>query len=418
MGSGRRNPPFSHASRASGQPGIGSVWRAPGMPALILVSITGFGGFSALMSVGPLWVREGGSGSGGAGLVTGVLLASTVLTQTTVPWLLRRFSYAAVLTGGLVTLGAPSIAFGVSDHLAPILLLSAVRGIGFGILTVTGSTVVALLVSPLQRGRAVGAYGLAVALPNLALLPVSVAIAEHFGFWWVFGIGALPILGVPAALRLGWILRDQGREPAAPDPAAASSTGEDTPRRGRVWVQSLPAAVVLFVVTIAGGALMTFLPQMTTNTVAVLGLLLLGLCAAISRWGIGLIADRQGAAGLQLPLLLLTCCGLGLSAFALQGEGVSWLLLVAVSVVGVGFGAVQNVTLVVALGTTDPAGYGTASAMWNIGFDGGTAVGAVLLGFVAGAASFAWGFVVMAALVLLALPMCVRGWTDRLVRSG
>lgn len=385
------------------------VWRAPGMKALVGLSIAGFGGFAALVSVAPLWARHGGAGSGGAGLVTGVLLLSTVATQTCVPWLLSRFGYAAVLTAGLLTLGLPSLGLGVSDALGPILVLSAVRGTGFGILTVTGSTVVATLVPPLRRGEAVGVYGLAVAIPNLALLPLSVAIAEHFGFWWVFALGAIPVLGIPAAVRLGIVV--SRLDARAADSTAASHVSQATDvrpspsRADRVWLYTAAPSAVLLVVTIAGGALMTFLPQMTTNTVSVVGLLLIGLFAAVSRWGIGRVADRRGAAGLQAPLLLLTIVGLLLAGLSLTGSGRPWLLLVAVATVGVGFGALQNVTLVVAFAVVSRADYGRASAMWNIGFDGGTALGAVLLGFVAAAASFAWGFVVMALVAAAALPL-------------
>jgi len=65
-----------------------------------------------------------------------------------------------------------------SDGLAAILGLSALRGVGFGILTVTGSAAVAALVDPRRRGEAIGVYGLAVAIPNLVLLPAGPWIAE------------------------------------------------------------------------------------------------------------------------------------------------------------------------------------------------------------------------------------------------
>ena len=55
------------------------------MPSLLLATFLGFSGFAVLMPVAPLWAVHGGADEGGAGLVNGVLLLVTVLTQFTVP---------------------------------------------------------------------------------------------------------------------------------------------------------------------------------------------------------------------------------------------------------------------------------------------------------------------------------------------
>mgnify|MGYP005810701379 CR=1 FL=1 len=67
----------SHNSPSTQRP----VWRAPGMPALLVLTASGFAGFSALLPVVPLWAVDGGANEAGAGLVNGVLLLATVLTQ-------------------------------------------------------------------------------------------------------------------------------------------------------------------------------------------------------------------------------------------------------------------------------------------------------------------------------------------------
>src|SRR4051794_20228510 len=162
----------------------------------------GFSGYAALLAVAPLWVVEGGSTAAGAGLVNGVLLAATVLTQLAVPRALATWGTGRVLVTGLLLLGLPAPAYLLSDELGWVLGLSAVRGVGFGILTVVGSTVVAQLVPASRRGAAIGVYGLSVAVPNLLLLPGSVPVVERWGFAPVFWMGALPLLGVPAVVPL------------------------------------------------------------------------------------------------------------------------------------------------------------------------------------------------------------------------
>ena len=119
------------------------VWRAPGMLDLAVLSVFGFSGYAALLATAPLWAVNGGATAAGSGLVNGVLLAATVLAQLAVPRALASWGTGRVLVAGLLLLGVPAPAYLLSDGLGWVLGLSAVRGLGFGILTVVGSAVAA-----------------------------------------------------------------------------------------------------------------------------------------------------------------------------------------------------------------------------------------------------------------------------------
>src|SRR5690606_19881027 len=138
--------------------------------------------------------------------------------------MLRRFGWGPALAAGLVLLGAPSLGLVATDSLAAILGLSAVRGVGFGILTVTGSAAVAELSDPSTRAKAVGAYGLSIAGPQVVLLPLGSWVAETVGFTLVFAVGALPLLGVPAALALGRALQASPQHDEVDDTPGGPST--------------------------------------------------------------------------------------------------------------------------------------------------------------------------------------------------
>ena len=55
------------------------------MAPLAAMTCAGFSGYALLLTVAPLWAVEGGAGTAGSGLVNGVLLLFTVLTQLLVP---------------------------------------------------------------------------------------------------------------------------------------------------------------------------------------------------------------------------------------------------------------------------------------------------------------------------------------------
>ena len=364
------------------------------MPALGVVALTGFSGYAVLVTAGPLWAVHGGAGEAGAGLVNGVLLAATVLAQLGVARMLARWGSGPVLAAGLLLIGAPAPAYLLSDSLAWVLLLSAIRGAGFGILTVAASASTAHLVPPERRGAAIGAFGLAVAVPMLVLLPASVPIVERGGFAPVFWIAALPVLGIPAALALGRVLGAGGHD--RPAPVHGSPQGH-----GVVRAIASPT-LALFAVTMGGGALVSFAPQLTDPGTATWVLLAMGTTAALARWAVGGVADRVGARQFLAPLLVGAAATLALCAWAIRADSATALVLGATAL-GVAYGALQNLTLVVAFESVGPHRIPAASAGWNIGFDAGTATGSVLMGALAAAYSFPTALVVLAACCLLAL---------------
>lgn len=384
------------------------VWRAPGMRDLAAVSFAGFSGVMVLLPVAPLWAVHGGAGTAGSGLVNGVMLAGTVLTQLLVPRALARFGWTSVLTLGLALLGVPALLYTTSDSLAVVLALSAARGAGFGLLTVTGSSVVVRLVEPARRGEAIGLYGLAVAVPNLLVLPVGPWLAEHVGFWLTFLVGAAPLLGIVSARRLARVV--MAGEAADARTARPRPDRDDEP----VWtarLRLLRPTLVLLSVTLAGGALITFMPQMVSaGWLTAVALFVMGLMAALARWRAGIVADRVGTHRFLWPLLLLAAAGTALIAWSVADPGSTraWALLIGVAVVGLGYGALQNLTLVVAFEVVSPARRDLASSTWNIGFDAGTALGSVVVGALASAGSFPPALLVAAAVTVAALPLAWR----------
>jgi MFS family permease len=374
------------------------------MRSLVAMTVTGFSGYAVLLPVAPLWAVHGGAGTGGSGLVNGVLLLFTVLTQLLVPAALRRFGWGPVLVTGMALLGVPAALYVVSDALGPVLALSAVRGVGFGVLTVTGSAAAAALVGTERRGEAIGVYGLAVALPNLVLLPAGPWVAEHVGFWVVFTLSALPLCGIPAAMRLAGELHG-----GFPELLHTHEDTADDPQRG-AYRRLVRPTLLLASVTVAGGAALTFAPQMAHDELlAAAGLSVMGLVSAVGRWRVGTLADRYGVQRFLWPLVVVTAVGAGLLAWSVvdPDDTDAATFLGGLVVLGLAYGALQNLTLVDAFSVVSRRHHNLASATWNIGFDAGTALGSVVVGVLAEQASFATAFVVVGAVAVAVLPLAV-----------
>jgi MFS family permease len=367
-----------------------SLWRLPAVRALAGATVLGFTSFTLTLASLPAYAVAGGAATDIAGLVTAVFLAATVAGQSAVPALTARFGPGPVLAVGLVALGAPSPLYAVDDGLLWLSAVSAVRGLGFAVLTVLGATLAARVAPPERRGESIGLYGLAIAVPNLAFVPAGVALVLGGHAAWMAWLAAAPVLALPL---VPGVVRGVRAEPR---------TGTSS-SRAAVLAALTPSAVLL-VVTLAGGGLVTFLPiERPDGVLATATLLLFWLTAALGRWRAGVLADRAGTR-LLLPLALLLSAG-GMAVVALGlSAGAGWVLAGA-AVFGAGYGAVQNLTLVTAFARAGEGGATTASAVWNASFDAGTAVGALVLGLVAAGIGLPWTYVLVAGVLLLTLPL-------------
>jgi len=97
--------------------------------------------------------------------------------------------------------------------------------------------------------------------------------------------------------------------------------------------------------------------------------------------------------------------GLALVVWAVAGHDRPVVLLLGTALVAIAYGALQNLTLLVAFRGLNRSQVPRASSAWNIGYDAGTAVGALAVGAVASVASFGLGFGFLGAACLLALAL-------------
>ncbi|GAA0990218.1 MFS transporter [Nocardiopsis tropica] len=383
----------------------------------LLIAATAFAlcGFAAVLPLVPLWATRGGAGEFGAGSTTGAFMLTTVLTQLAMPWLLERGGYRWAFPVGALVMGLPTPLFALTADLGPLIAVSAVRGVGFGMVSVAGTALAARLVPHSQVGRATGYYGLAVGLPQVLILPGGVALALNAGFaaaFWITGLCSV----VGALLAWGVWFADGGRNRAAlRSPARAAAATADAPS-GLPLLLALAAPLVLMLLTAsAASAVITFLAIPFEQAAWLVGgaLAAYALAVVAGRWTAGMLHDLHRRTLLLLPGTAGAALGMALVTAALWshgdgggglGAGTVLLVLLGAMVFGLGFGAVQNETVTLMLNRAGPSGYGRASAVWNIGYDAGSGAGAMLLGLLIQLFGYVPAFALTALALLAAVP--------------
>ncbi|MFG2019056.1 MFS transporter [Actinomadura geliboluensis] len=368
---------------------------------LFAATVTSLTGVFLLLSVVPMYAVDGGAGQAGAGLATGALMLTTVLAELALPRLLARFGYRAVFAAGTLLLALPTLALPLSSGLPMVVAASLVRGLGFGVAVVVPNALVAALAPAERRGEALGLFGITAGAPAVLALPLGVWLADRVGYEPVFLASAvfslitLAVLpGVPRGLAAP-------SAPAAP-PSSQRPLGVVAGLRSPALLR--PAAA--FAATaMAAGILITFLPEaVPAGGVAAAALFVQPAATTAARWWAGRVSDRHGAARLLLP------------ALAVSGAGIALLVLVphpaavfaAMAVFGAGFGVTQNASLAMMYERAPASAYGTVSALWNIGYDGGMGVGGAAFGAAVAQTGYPIAFGLTAAVILLALPLARR----------
>lgn len=397
-----------------------TLLRTPGMvPALTLVLLA-FGGWSLLLPVVPLHVVRSGGGDVLAGAATGVFMGVTVATQLLTPRLLRRFGYRPVMLVGAALLGGPGALYLLHGGLV-VLSVSAVRGAGFGLLTVAGSALVAELAPASQLGRATSMIGLGVGIAELVFLPTGLTLYEHYGLLWpAVGASAMAVIGVCVAAALP-------RVRPTTEPAHTTGEHEAAPipeRHGLALLGALwPAMAIMAGVAMCFGAISTYLPPTIDQApgggapLSGFALAIVGGMVIIGRFMAGARADRHGPGG-YIPIGMgAAAVGiLAMGVLAVTGQNVWWFLVAAV-IFGFGFGAIQNESLLGAFLHLPKSQLGSASAGWNIAFDGGTGLGALVLGLVA-FGGYHWVFYLGAALCAALGVVAFVAWPREAVRAS
>jgi predicted MFS family arabinose efflux permease len=367
---------------------------------LTLVAFAALFGFQLLLSVVPLYADEAGGGSSGAGLATAAFMLSTVLTQIQMPRILGRYGYRRTLAPGLLFLGVPALFYAYAQMLVPILAVTLLRGVGFGIVTVVFAALVVELAPPGRRGEALGLLGVAITLPNIFCNALGLWLVGQFGYGVVFVLGGVaPLLGLVMVI---------GIRSAAP-----SEKGEE--EEGAGFFAGLGRAPLLRIfllfaaTTMAGGVVLTFLPLAVPGSgafSAASALLVVGITSTASRWWAGRFGDRRDPRLLLAPGLL--ACATGMVCLPLGGV----VLLVGAVLFGTGFGLLQNATLILMMGRVSKSEYGLGSTLWNAAFDTGTGIGAFSFGFVISAVGFSWSFFICAAMVTSALLLVILDYAS------
>src|SRR5690554_7403863 len=106
---------------------------------LLLFAVLALDSFSMLLSLVPYFANETGSGMVGAGLTTGVMMASTVVVGLFTAQMCTRFGQRRVIAAGVLLLTLPTLLLLASSALPVIRAVSVLRRAWRAVAVVAGT---------------------------------------------------------------------------------------------------------------------------------------------------------------------------------------------------------------------------------------------------------------------------------------
>ncbi len=363
----------------------------------------------------PGWdVTPASAGAVGSLGLVGMLCGSLVAGTLTDLLGRRRLFAASVALFSLAMLGC-----GLAPSFGAFAAFRFVAGLGIGGLLPTAIALTSEFAAPRHRSRILGAVLTGPPVGGLLASAASVALLADSGFQLVYGLGVVPLLLVPVALRLlpesPAYLRTQGRTAEADRIAAAfrlpaPTTPVPQPAGRRSPVRALfadgmgPATIGIWVVTICSlltlFGLSTWLPQIMRSAGYGLSSSVAFLLVYSAGGIVGTLVAANLAQRLGAKTMVLTGFGAATIALAvLAAQPPTGVVLVLVAVAGFGGLGTQNLL------NDHVAGFYPASARatglgWALGVG---RVGAIV-GPTYGALFVGGGSVVVASAVAFAVP--------------
>lgn len=373
------------------------------LPIITSVTFIGFLDTTLLVPIMALYAAELGAGVGITGLIIG--LYSIINTPANVFFgrFIDRMGHKFPLIAGLVGDALGMLLYVLCRSPLHLALVRVFHGITGAIAGPATMSAIAAYSSREREGRAMGIYGMSIAVANLVGFGLSGVIVSRLGYQWLFCIGAI-VLAVGAGL--GCLLPGGGRRvvPAEPTQRRGPSNIKVLFRRRGLLV----AYAAIFAQYFSFGGVVTLLPIHLSGAgmeAFHMGLLLatFSVVFILVQFPAGALSDRIGR---RWPVII--GLGLGIASLVLLPAQTTFpMLAVIMALYGAAYGLLFPSVSALVVDHSEPEERGIATGMFHALLTAGVAIGAPIMGGVAELVGVGTGLLLTPIATVLALGLAL-----------
>jgi len=368
-------------------------------PLNLSVTFLGFLDTHMLIPVIALYADSLGSGMLGTGLIVGLYSITNTPANVIFGRLVDRFGSRRPLTAGLLGDSISMFLYPLCRFPAHLAFLRAFHGITGGLVGPATLSITTRQASPDQKGRAMGFYGMAIGTATLVGYGLSSVLASASGYNLIFYTGAALLL---VGAVLAWSMpRDKvisNTHPEAPSHRSLRNIAQLVRRRG---LSAAYCAIFAFYITFGG--VVTLLPLYVKGLG--MGAFHVGMSLAafsltfiLLQLASGSLSDR---AGRKVPVTAGLC--LSTVIMVLLPASQTFMSLLAVMVLyGGAYALIFPSASALVADHTSAGEYGTATGIFHALLTSGVAIGAPVIGWIAGQTTIGFGLTVSGGIAILA----------------
>lgn len=347
--------------------------------------------YYALISTLPIYLADTLNANKSAiGLVLAAYTIASVTVRPVSGFALDKFGRRMILISALVLYSILFIGYLFALSIVLITVLRFMQGLGWGVSTISGSTVIVDIIPPGKRGEGIGFYSLSTTFGMSVGPIIGLLLARHGSYLLMFeGMLVIAVIAVVCASFV--------RIPAVPH-----ATNMGLSLRNLFEPRAVMPSLNLLVIMTAYGGLLSFVALYGKEVGVVntsLFFLVFAFGIAVSRFAVGKTFDRNGPAMILTVCLLLDIVGFTVLAILKNPTG----YFLSAILIGFGNGVVFPVFQAMVNNIAKPEHRGAANSTLYTALDLGMSAGMILIGFISEHSSLSIAFMCCAALCLAGL---------------
>lgn len=374
-----------------------------------------FFAFYLILPVLPFFLKEAmGAENSTVGLVLAVYTVAALTVRPFAGYLLDSMARKPLYVAMYAVFTAVFGGYVVAVSLFMVVVIRAIHGLAFGIVTVAGNTIVIDIMPSARRGEGLGYYGLA---NNIAMATgpmVGLFLHEYVSFNVIFMIS---MLSGTIGLVLASTVKTKQRPPVVRPPLQLDRF---------LLLKGIPAGVALLLISIPYGITSSYIAlyakELDLGVSSGLFFTFMAAGMMTSRIFSGRLVDRGYIPQvIKVGMVIVTLCYVslaGLKAVVGASEVAADVLFVVTALtVGVGFGIIFPAYNTLFVNLAEHNRRGTATSTYLTSWDVGIGLGLVSGGIISQNASFSWAYVMGSGLCMVSTLLFFMWVSPHFVRN-
>ncbi|MGM0854668.1 MAG: MFS transporter [Bacillota bacterium] len=371
-----------------------TIWTRPFLMALVNNFFI-FLVFYSLLTVLPLYVIDELHGTEGeAGLATTIFLLSAIIVRPFSGKIIELLGKKKTLIISVMLFGISTIIYFWVNDFYLLMGLRFFHGIWFSIGTTVLVAIAADMIPPHRKGEGLGYFAMSMNLAVVVGPFISLALIQWIPYSALF-------MGLAFVIVIGFLC-SFGIQVSEDDGVEAKVSGRLT-FKDLIEVKAIPISLVGFLTSFAYSGIMSFISvyAKSIHLFESVSLFFVVFAAAmlLSRPFTGRLYDRSGPNAVIYPSLIIFAIGLIL----LSVTHSVLLLLVAGTLIGLGYGALLPSFQTMSLQDAPKRRTGHATATFFIFYDLGIAVGSFVLGVVSSQFGFSALYIICSGMTFVTI---------------